>query len=92
MERLIGTMMRMVHDDLPGTTFSNTGQRGEYDSDGQAALTLAELQAWLALAVACYHGEVHERSGEEAINQRTLLLAAYAGPTERHRLFERELA
>jgi hypothetical protein len=31
-------------------------------------------------------------SGEEAINQRTLLLAAYAGPTQRRRLFERELA
>ncbi len=31
-------------------------------------------------------------SGEEAINQRALLLAPYAGPTERRRLFERELA
>ncbi len=31
-------------------------------------------------------------SGEEAINQRTLLMASYAGPTERRRLFERELA
>ena len=31
-------------------------------------------------------------SGEEAINQRTLLLAPYEGPTERRRLFERELA
>jgi hypothetical protein len=31
-------------------------------------------------------------SGEEAINQRTLLLAPYTGPTERRRLFERELA
>ena len=31
-------------------------------------------------------------SGEEAINQRTLLMATYAGPTERRRLFERELA
>ena len=30
-------------------------------------------------------------SGEEAINQRTLLLAGYAGPTERRRKFEREL-
>ncbi|WP_329375687.1 TniB family NTP-binding protein [Streptomyces sp. NBC_01483] len=30
-------------------------------------------------------------SGEEAINQRTLLLAPYTGPTERRRLFEREL-
>jgi hypothetical protein len=31
-------------------------------------------------------------SGEEAINQRTLLLSAYNGPSERRRLFERELA
>jgi hypothetical protein len=31
-------------------------------------------------------------SGEEAINQRTLLIADYTGPTERRRLFERELA
>lgn len=31
-------------------------------------------------------------SGEEAINQRTLRLAPYAGPSERRRLFERELA
>jgi type II secretory pathway predicted ATPase ExeA len=31
-------------------------------------------------------------SGEEAINQRTLLMASYVGPSERRRLFERELA
>lgn len=31
-------------------------------------------------------------SGEENINRTTLLLAAYTGPTERRRLFERELA
>lgn len=30
-------------------------------------------------------------SGEEAINRRTLLLADYAGPTERRRVFEAEL-
>jgi type II secretory pathway predicted ATPase ExeA len=30
-------------------------------------------------------------TGEEAINQRTLLLARYTGPTERRRCFEREL-
>ncbi len=61
-ERVIGTMMQMVHE-LPGTTFSSTGQRGGYDSDAKAALTLRELQRWLALAVACYHGEVHETLG-----------------------------
>lgn len=31
-------------------------------------------------------------SGEESINQRTLLMAQYVGPTERRRTFERELA
>ncbi|MEU6185745.1 hypothetical protein [Nocardia sp. NPDC047038] len=31
-------------------------------------------------------------SGVEAINQRTLVLASYAGPTERRRMFERDLA
>ena len=61
-ERLIGTMMQMVHE-LPGTTFSSTGDRGGYDSGARAALTLGELQRWLALAVACYHGEVHESLG-----------------------------
>ena len=61
-ERLIGTMMQMVHE-LPGTTFSSTADRGGYDSGAMAALTLRELQRWLALAVACYHGEVHEAVG-----------------------------
>ena len=31
-------------------------------------------------------------SGEEAVNHRTLTLASYAGPSERRRQFERELA
>src|SRR6476619_2860537 len=47
-----------VHE-LPGTTFSNPAERGGYDSDRQAALTLDELTRWLALAVASYHGTVH---------------------------------
>ncbi|MGW3661063.1 Mu transposase C-terminal domain-containing protein [Streptomyces sp. NPDC005151] len=61
-ERLIGTMMEMVHE-LPGTTFSNTAERGAYDSDAKAVLTLRELQRWLALAACCYHGQVHEGLG-----------------------------
>lgn len=49
--------------------------------------TIGELTALLTdAAIAAIE------SGEEAINQRTLLLAAYAGPTERRRMFERELA
>lgn len=57
-ERIIGTAMQMIHE-LPGTTFSNPDQRGKYDSDGMAALTLRELERWLTLAIGAYHGSVH---------------------------------
>ena len=57
-ERVIGTMMRMVHQ-LPGTTFADIGERGSYPSEGNAALTLAELERWLALAITVYHGSIH---------------------------------
>ncbi|WP_430786997.1 Mu transposase C-terminal domain-containing protein [Actinoplanes sp. G11-F43] len=62
-ERVIGTMMQLVHE-LPGTTFSNPRQRGGYDSDGKAVLTVRELERWLALAVASYHGQVHSTLGQ----------------------------
>jgi len=57
-ERIIGTAMQRVHE-LPGTTFSNPGQRGGYDADKMSALTLTELERWLTLAVAGYHGSIH---------------------------------
>jgi len=58
-ERLVGTTMAMVHE-LPGTTFSNPGERGEYDSDAASCLTLAELERWLVLAITGpYHHAVH---------------------------------
>ncbi len=58
-ERVIGTTMQRVHE-LPGTTFSNPVQRGKYDSERMATLTLRELERWLTLAVASYHGTMHE--------------------------------
>ena len=57
-ERVIGTFMEMVHE-LPGTTFSNPVQRGSYDSDARAVLTILEFEKWLTLAVSSYHGQVH---------------------------------
>jgi putative transposase len=58
-ERLVGTAMVMVHE-LPGTTFSDPVERGEYDSDKAACLTLAELERWLVLAVTgSYHNAMH---------------------------------
>ena len=63
-ERLIGTAMGMIHE-LPGTTFSDPHERGSYDSEASAVLTLAELERWLALAIAGpYHQRVHGTLGE----------------------------
>ncbi len=61
-ERLIGTMMGMSTS-CRAPRSPTPPQRGSYDSDSKAALTVRELQRWLALAVACYHSQVHEGLG-----------------------------
>jgi putative transposase len=53
-ERVIGTLMQLVHT-LPGTTFSNPTERANYDSDKTACLTLTELERWLAIAITKYY-------------------------------------
>lgn len=58
-ERLLGTFAKEIHT-LPGTTFSNTRERGDYDSEGKAALTLTEFEEWLVtFIVSVYHQRVH---------------------------------
>ena len=42
-ERFIGTMNRQVAHTAPGTTFSNTLQKGDYDSADRAVVTLDQL-------------------------------------------------
>lgn len=88
-ERVIGTLMELVHG-LPGTTFSNVMQRGRYDSDKAACLTLAELERWLAVAIAkLYHlrphagldGEAPLRRYQEGV--RALAAEGRAPPTPR---------
>jgi len=45
---------------LPGTTFSHPKQRGDYDSKATAAMTLNELDHWIAeYIVSVYHGKLH---------------------------------
>jgi putative transposase len=64
-ERVIGTLMQLIHA-LPGTTFSNPTMRGEYDSDKTACLTLEELERWLAVAITkYYHLRPHEGMDNE---------------------------
>ncbi len=62
-ERVIGTFMQLVHN-LPGTTFSNIEERGDYDAEHLAALTLAKLEHWLTLAIVkYYHNKIHSSLG-----------------------------
>jgi len=58
-ERLVGTLMRALHE-LPGTTFSNPTQRGQYDPEKASAMTMSELEKWLAeYIVGIYHDKLH---------------------------------
>jgi putative transposase len=56
-ERLIGTFMTEMKA-LPGATFSNIVEKGEYDSEKESAMTLAEVEKWLATLIT---GKYHKR-------------------------------
>jgi len=58
-ERLCGTLGNHIHA-VPGSTFSNPKQRGEYDAQAKAAMTLRELRCWLVnLFIGVYHNRKH---------------------------------
>lgn len=58
-ERVLGSFAKEIHT-LPGTTFSNTRAKGEYDSEGRAALTLSEFEQWLTIYIVdVYHQKLH---------------------------------
>jgi putative transposase len=57
-ERLIGTQMGELHL-LPGTTFSNIKDKGDYDSEGKACFTLDDFEAWSNIQIAIYNNEIH---------------------------------
>jgi putative transposase len=50
-ERGFGTWLTQARR-LKGTTFSNVEQKGEYDSEGRAIMTRAELEKWFTIYVA----------------------------------------
>lgn len=79
-ERLIGTLMQHVHT-IPGTTFSNIMQRGQYDSDGKAILTLSELEKWLTLVIiGHYHNKIHATLHEPPIERYKTGVLNSTGP------------
>jgi len=62
-ERVLGTINNEIHN-LPGTTFSNIAQKGEYDSVKNATFTLDEITKWLTeFIVNVYHKRVHHGIG-----------------------------
>lgn len=66
-ERLIGTQMGRLHL-LPGTTFSAEQELGDYNSQRHAALTLKELERYIALdIVGAYHQSIHGGLGRPPI-------------------------
>jgi len=67
-ERLIGTMMRIVHE-LRGTTFGNINERGESESEKRACLTLPELERVLTLAIDSYNHTTHDGIGERPMDR-----------------------
>ena len=70
-ERLLGTFMRALHE-LPGVTFSNPRQRGRYDSEASAVLTLDELERWLTEYIVCvYHAKRHRGIGTSPLQRWT---------------------
>ena len=66
-ERLLGTVSKELHQ-LPGTTMSNPRERGKYDAQHGAALTLTELERWLVLWITgVYHEHLHREIGTSPI-------------------------
>jgi len=67
-ERLIGTIMGEVHL-LPGTTFSNVQDRGEYPSEARATLSFEEFEKWLVLQIIIYNNTIHRSISEPPISK-----------------------
>lgn len=68
-ERAIGTLMKEIHT-LDGTTFSNVQERGDYDSEKSANMTLSEFETWVAtFIVDVYHKREHKSIGMAPIEK-----------------------
>jgi len=61
-ERLMGTVSEALKT-VGGTTFSGPKEKGEYDSEARASMTISELEKWLVLFFARYHRRIHAGLG-----------------------------
>ncbi len=68
-ERFFRTLNEELHH-LPGTTFSEPRKRKEYNSEGKAALTVDELERYIAeFIVNIYHRRKHSGIGTSPIDR-----------------------
>jgi putative transposase len=69
----VESLMRLLGNEIhkiPGTTFSNPVARKGYDSEGEASLTLSELEKYLAeFFVNVYHQRTHGQLGTSPLNK-----------------------
>lgn len=61
-ERRIGHLAQELHL-LPGSTFSNIKERGAYDPEGHACLTIREVEWLVASVILEHHATFHEGIG-----------------------------
>jgi putative transposase len=68
-ERYLGGLMKRIHR-LNGTTFSNVEEKGNYDSEKYADMTLDELEAWITnFIVGVYHRKRHRTLRQSPISR-----------------------
>ncbi|MGO9601982.1 MAG: Mu transposase C-terminal domain-containing protein [Candidatus Binataceae bacterium] len=59
-ERAFRTFMRRTHS-VSGTTFSNVRERGDYDAEASASMSLSEFEKWFTIfVVEVYHQRAHK--------------------------------
>lgn len=64
-ERLFDTLEHYLCAEFSGRTFRSVGERGEYESELEASLTVDQLRLVLPMLVARYHETGHEGLGGE---------------------------
>jgi putative transposase len=75
-ERLIGTMMKRIHE-RRGTTFSTINERGDTEPDQLACLSLPELEQIVALEIDRYNHSARDGIGDRPLER---YLAYYRRP------------
>lgn len=68
-ERILGTFLKQING-LLGSTFSSVAEKGEYDAEKHASMTLSEFEQWfVAQATTLYHRRKHSKLGMTPLRQ-----------------------